>query len=193
MNKGNYLAAILKTDKTVFTFKDIALLWQEPVSQATKVRINYYVKKGELIKLRRGIYAKTRNYSKLELATRVFTPSYVSFESVLAREGLIFQIYEKIFVASYVSREITIDKQVYAFRRIKFAVLTNSLGVLHGGGTSIAGKERAFLDTMYANADYHFDNLQSLDWEKIFEMLPIYSNMRMEKRVKRLRQIAGNP
>lgn len=188
MRKGEYLAAILKSNKTVFTFKDIALLWGETASPATRVRINYYVRKGELIKLRRGIYAKSENYNRFELATRIFTPAYVSFETVLAKEGLIFQLYEKIFVASYVTREITINRQVYAFRRLKTSVLTNPLGVEHREETSIAVKERSFLDTLYVNADYHFDNLSGVDWEKVFEILPMYANKRMEKRVNRLHQ-----
>ena len=193
MHKGEYLAAILKSNKTVFTFKDIGLLWQETASPATRVRINYYVKKGEIIKLRRGIYAKGKDYNRWEMATRIFTPAYVSFETVLAKEGLIFQFYEKIFVASYVTREITIDRQVYALRKIKNSVLTNPLGVEHSDETSIAVKERAFLDTLYVNADYHFDNLQALDWEKVFEIMPIYSNKRMEKGVNRLHQEAAYP
>ena len=32
--------------------------------------------------------------------------------------------------------------------------------------------------------DYHFDNLDSLDWDKVFEILPIYHNKRMEKKVR---------
>jgi predicted transcriptional regulator of viral defense system len=192
MRKGEHLAVILKSKKTVFTFKDIALLWGETASPATRVRVNYYVNKGDLIKLRRGIYAKSKNYNKLELATRVYTPAYVSFETVLAREGLIFQIYERFFVASYVTREITIDGQVYALTRIKNSVLTNPLGVEHRDETSIASKERAFLDTLYVNADYHIDNLQTLNWEKVFEILPIYENIRMEKGVSRLHKAVSS-
>lgn len=186
MRKGDYLTTILKSAKTVFTFKDIALLWQEAASLATRVRINYYVKKGDLIRLRKGIYAKTRNYNRLELATRVFTPAYVSFETVLAREGFIFQVYEKIFVASYLTREITIDDQIFALRKVKDAVLTSPLGIEHREESSIATKERAFLDTLYVNSDYHFDNLQGLNWEKVLEIFPIYTNKRMEKVVSRL-------
>jgi len=34
--------------------------------------------------------------------------------------------------------------------------------------------------------DYHFDNLSSLDWAKVYEILPIYGgNKRMAKIVKR--------
>jgi predicted transcriptional regulator of viral defense system len=188
MHKGNYLAAILKSNKTVFTYKDIALLWGEAASPATRVRINYYVKKGELVRLRKGIYAKTRSYNKLELATRIFTPAYVSFETVLAMEGLVFQIYEKIFVATYTTREIRIDNQIYALRKLKDSVLTNPLGVEHREETSIALKERAFLDSLYVSADYHFDNLNGLNWEEVFAILPIYANKRMEKSINRLHQ-----
>ena len=132
------------------------------------------------------MYAKSRNYNKLELATRIFTPSYVSFETVLAKEGLIFQYYDKIFVASYLTREITVDQQTFTYRKIKDVLLTNAIGVEHVSETSIATKERAFLDTLYVNADYQFDNVRSLIWEKVFEILPIYNNQRMTKKVNSL-------
>ncbi len=186
MQKGNYLTTILRSNKTVFTSKDIALLWHDPGTSATRVRLNYYVKKGDLYRIRKGLYAKSRKYNKLELATRIFTPSYVSFETVLAKEGLIFQYYDKIFVASYLTREITIDQQIYSYRRIKVVVLTNTVGIEHVSETSIATKERAFLDTLYVNADYQFDNVRSLNWEVVFEILPIYNNQRMTKKVNSL-------
>ena len=186
IQKGSYLAAILKSDKTVFTSKDIAILWGETASPATRVRINYYVQKGELIRLRKGIYAKSGGYNKLELATRIFTPAYVSFETVLAKEGLIFQFYEKIFMASYLTREFIINDQIYTLRKVKDAVLTNPMGIEHREETSVATKERAFLDTLYINSDYQIDNLQGLNWEKVFEILPIYTNQRMKKAVNRL-------
>lgn len=186
MQKGSYLTAILRSDKTVFTSKDIALLWHEPVTSATRVRLNYYVKKGDLYRIRKGLYAKSRNYNKLELATRIFTPSYVSFETVLAKEGLVFQFYNEILVASYLTREIIVDQQKYTYRKIKDEVLANTSGVEHVNETSIAIKERAFLDTLYLNADYQLDNTRSLIWEEIFKILPIYKNQRMARKVDSL-------
>jgi hypothetical protein len=186
MQKGEYLAAILKSKKTVLTIQDIALLWRETITQATRVRISYYVKKGELIHLRKGIYAKSRDYNRLELATSIFKPAYVSFETVLVAEGLIFQVYEKIFAASYASREVIVDQQIYSYRKLKDPVLVNPVGVRLIQETSIATPERAFLDSLYINADYHFDSLLPLDWDKVYKILPIYTNLRMEGRVKRL-------
>ncbi len=184
MQKGDYLDAILRSNKTVFTLKDIALLWQDDDTDAARVRLNYYVNKGNLFRLRRGIYVKDENYNKLELATKIFTPSYVSFETVLAKEGLIFQYQTAITVASYLSRDITIDQQEYLYRKVKNAVLTNSVGIQQTNNIVIASKERTFLDILYSNADYHFDNINGIDWEKVSQLLPIYQNKRLEKKVK---------
>lgn len=186
MLKGDYLATILRSPKTVFSSKDIALLWQETSSVAARVRVNYFIKKGDLYRIRKGVYAKSEDYNKLELATRILIPSYVSFETVLVKEGLIFQYYEPIFVASYTDREISVGKQLYIFRKIKNKALINSLGVENSGETSIAGKERAFLDMLYVNSSYNFDNIRSLNWDAVFEILPIYSNQKMAKKINNL-------
>ena len=186
MSKGNYLAVILRSPKTVFSSKDISLLWSEASTAATRVRLNYFVKKGDLYRIRKGLYAKDENYNKLELATRILIPSYVGFETVLAKEGLIFQYYEPVFIASYATRQITINQQVYSFRKIKNTVLMNSEGIEHVNETSIAKRERAFLDMIYINANYHFDNIRSINWEMVFEILPIYNNQKMAKNVKNL-------
>lgn len=191
MNKGDFLNTILRSKKTVFSYKDVILLWHESDSWATRKRLSYYIKKGELYHIRKGLYAKDKNYNRLELATRIYTPSYVSFETVLASEGLIFQYYQKIYAASYLNREVSIDDQVYAFRKIKTRVLVNPVGVEHANETSIASKERAFLDTLYTNSDYQFDNLRSVNWDKVFEILPVYTNKRMEKKVHILYKAAS--
>ena len=188
MHKGNYLSTILRSPKTVFTNGDIAMLWGEPSSEAVRVRLNYYVKQGNLFRIRRGLYAKDKNYNKLELATRIFIPSYVSFETILSKGGVTFQFYSQIFVASYLTREITIDDQLYSFRKIRNLLLMNSIGVELKDESSLATKERALLDTLYLNTDYQFDNLDGVDWEKVFEILSIYGNKRMYKKVKELYQ-----
>ena len=178
------ISDILRSPKTVFTFKDISLIWGNTDKKATIAGVNYYVKKGDLYRIRRGIYGKDKNYDKQELATRIFTPSYISFETVLGQSGVTFQYYSQIFVASYLKRDIVIDGQTYSYRKIKDVVLTNSVGIEHKGESSMATKERAFLDTIYSNKDYHFDNIVSLNWDKVFQMLPMYNNKRMAKKVK---------
>ena len=188
MPKGNYLTSILRSPKTVFTLKDIALLWREPASDAVRVRLNYYARQGDLYRLRKGLYAKSENYDKLELATRILTPAYVSFETVLAKEGLIFQYYAPVFIASYTTRNITIGAQVYSFRKIKKEVLVNQLGVEHMRETSVATRERAFLDMLYVSGNYHFDNLRTLQWDSVMQMLPLFNNKRLSLQVNQMLQ-----
>jgi len=181
--KGEYLEVLLRSPKTVFSINDVTLLWGEERKRIVAVRLNKYAKAGKLIRLRRGVYAKDKNYDRLELATRIYTPSYISFETVLTRSWINFQKYDSIFVASYVTREIKVDGQTILYIRMKDYVLSNTTGVEQNGNVAIATKERAFLDRIYISKDYHFDNLDGLDWDKVFEILPIYNNKRMEKKV----------
>lgn len=182
--KGEYIEILLRSNKTVFSAKDIALLWQEPVGVAVRVRLGQYVKNKKLIRVHQGIYVKDKNYNRFELSTRIYTPAYISFETVLTRTGVNFQYYDNIFVASYVTRNIEVDGQKISFVKIKDYVLSNMMGVEHIDDVAMATKERAFLDRIYASKDYHFDHLDVLDWHKVFEILPIYRNKRMNKKVQ---------
>ena len=47
--KGEYLDIILRSPQTIFSKKDIVLLWGEQNESAIKVRLHYYVKTGKLI------------------------------------------------------------------------------------------------------------------------------------------------
>jgi predicted transcriptional regulator of viral defense system len=182
--KGQYVETLLRSSKTIFSTKDIVLLWGEKEEVNIRVRLSNYVKNGKLIRVHRGIYAKDKNYDRLELATRIYIPSYISFETVLTRTGVSFQYYGNIFVASYVTREIKVDGQKISFIRIKNYVLSDAIGIEHINDVAIATKERAFLDRIYISKDYHFDHLDILDWDKVFEILPIYRNKRMNKKVE---------
>ena len=182
MEKGPILT-LLRSRRTVFTFRDLSLIWNEADANLIKKRVFRYVKAGKLYSIRRGIYAKDRNYDRRELANKIFTPAYVGFETVLAEEGVIFQRYNQIYIASYLTREISCDGRTYVFRRMKGAVLLNPSGIERRDNYHIASKERAFLDTIYLSKSYHFDNLSSINWDKCFEMLPIYDNRAMAKRL----------
>ncbi len=183
--KGEYLETLLRSPKTIFTSKDVALMWGEENKDIIKNRLRKYVKSGKLFKIRRSLFAKDKNYNRYELATRINTPAYISFETVLGSSGITFQNYENIFIASYIKREMKVDGQKMEFIRMKDYVLSNTIGIENEDGYAKATKERAFLDRIYVSKDYYFDNLQPLDWNKVFEILPIYNNKRMVKVVKK--------
>lgn len=182
MEKANILS-ILKSNNTVFSFKEIMLISGENNPALLRRRLYYYNKQGQLYGIRRGLYAKDKNYNKFELATKIFTPAYISFETVLVKAGIVFQHYGQIFIATYQTKNIKCDGQNFMFKKLKIKILTNNAGVENKNNYSIATKERAFLDVIYLHKDYHFDNLSPLDWDKVFTILPIYKNKRMIKKV----------
>lgn len=182
MGKADILS-ILKSNNTVFSFKEILLTSGESNPALLRRRIYSYLKNGQLYGIRRGLYAKDKNYNKLELATKIFIPAYVSFETVLTKAGIIFQHYSQIFVASYQTKDINCDGQLFSFKKLKPNILNNNNGIENKDYYSLASKERAFLDVVYLHKDYHFDNLSPLDWPKVFSMLPLYGNKRMVGKV----------
>lgn len=180
----NFLTIIYGCQQTVLTSKEIAILIGEKNANKLKSKLAYYVKTKKLIRLRRGIFAKNEKYDRNELALRVFAPAYVSFETVLSREGVIFQFYESIFVASYLSRSLTIRKDKFTFRKLKNEILLSREGLINKGTYFEASRERAFLDMVYLFGDYYFDNLRSIDWQACYEMAPLYKMKNFENKIK---------
>ena len=174
---------LVSRPQTVYTLEEIALLVPDIADSDLKSKVRYFVKMGKLRNLRKGIYAK-EGYNPLELANKIYTPSYISFETVLLKEGIVFQVSETILVASYLSREITVDENKIFYRKMAKQALFDKLGVEEIDGYFIASKERAFLDAIFLYKDYYFDNLRPLDWEKVFELQHIYQSKALVKRVK---------
>jgi hypothetical protein len=85
------IAKLYQSTKTILTNKDLALIWQENDKDNLNAKIAYYVKQKALIRLTRGVFAKNKDYNSKELATSLYTPSYISFETVLREAGVIFQ------------------------------------------------------------------------------------------------------
>jgi len=180
--KESFILKLYKSKDTVFTFKQIAILLNETSRDKLKSKVKYYVDKGVIKAVRRGIYVKPK-YNKLELATKIYTPSYISLETVLAKEGVIFQYYKSIFVISCLSKNLEVDNNNIIIKKIKNNILFDAKGIKKTDNYSIATKERAFLDALYLYKNYYFDNLKSLDWKKVFDLVEIYNNKKLIKRL----------
>ncbi len=179
----NAIAEIYKTQRTVLTSKELALIWSESRADNLKTKIRYYVKQGSLIPLTRGVFATRADYNVKELASRIYTPSYISFESVLREKGVIFQHYEATFIACPYSKIVSIKGNNIVCRKLKDSILFNAKGVDSSKNCNTASLERAFLDMIYLSSNYYFDNLQPVKWERCFELLDVYNNKELEKRV----------
>ena len=174
--KVDIVLALYKESRTVFRLKDIAILVGEENFQSLNKKLNYYVQARKLENPRKGIYAKP-GYNIEELACTIFSPSYISLEYVLQKAGIVFQYDSRITSVSYLSRDVEVGNQRFAFRKIKGSALVNTLGIIRQTNhINIASPERAFLDLLYLEKDYYFDNLNPLDKDLIYKLLPLYQS-----------------
>lgn len=146
--------------------------------------MHYAIKKGWLISPCKGFYAK-KDFSILELACKLYVPTYVSFETILQKAGVIFQFSETITMAGYLSRTVDIDNREIRYSKMKNSILMDFRGIKRGA-INEASPERAFLDTLYINSHYHFDNPAALDRNKVIALLPIYNSSTITKRALKI-------
>ena len=178
------LFEIYKDSRTVFRINDIVLLIDsnDPLLYQ---KLNKLVKKGKLLNIRKGIYAK-EGYMSEELACLLYKPTYISLGYVLQRSGIIFQYNSAITNISYLNREINVEEQVIEYRQIKREILLNTSGIILKNNTNIATPERAFLDTLYLNVFFYFDNIKPLNVNKIQELLPIYNSASLRNKTVKI-------
>lgn len=156
---------IFKTSQSVFDLKDLSFLLWEKNYNNLKSKVAYYVRKGYLTRIRKWIFVK-ENFDIFELACKIYTPSYISFETVLQQKWAIYQYDETIYLASYLSRMIKIklpisrDEEQFiniTYRKLKDEILYNPEWVEKKDFYSIANLERAKSDMLYLQKNFYFD------------------------------------
>jgi len=184
---SDIVLAIYQDIRTIFRLNDIAMLTGETNFQSLSQKLNYHVRTGKLQNPRKGIYAKPA-YNAEELACTIYTPSYISLEYVLQKAGIVFQYDSRITVVSYLSRSIEVENLTYLYRKLKGELLVNTTGIIRQNNqVNIASAERAFLDLLYLNADYYyFDNLNPLNKDLVYKILPMYQSKILFIRVNKI-------
>jgi len=185
-NRKDLVISVYKDKRSVFRLTDIAQLIGETDFESLNKRLNYFVRKGKIMNPRKGIYAKT-DYNPEELACIIYTPSYISLEYVLQKSGVLFQYDTAITAVSYLSRKIQVAEKTITFRKIKGEILVNTAGIKRlDSHVNIASPERAFLDMLYLNPNYYFDNLNLLDKSIAKALLGIYQSEALSRRFTKL-------
>ena len=186
--KSDIILSIFKDSRTIFRFKDISMLVGETDFQSLNKKLNYYVRADKLQNPRKGIYAKP-GYNPEELACTIYVPSYLSLEYVLQKTGIVFQYDTQITSISYLSRNVAIENRTFVFRKLKGSALVNATGIKRLiNQINIATAERAFLDLLYLEKDYYFDNLNSLNKPLVHKLLPLYQSKSLTLRASKLLQ-----
>ena len=151
-------------------------------------RLSYQLKTGKLVKIRKGIYLVAEAFHSLWkedffiLANMLYSPSYISFETVLSASWAIFQYYDTIFVAGPYKKTLYIPIDEYQLS-FSYSVLPKELlvytwGLVHKNWYTIAWFERAFCDILWKNPDYYFDRLSTdmFDKKVLSMVLDVYSS-----------------
>ena len=108
--------------------------------------------RGDVIKLRRELYVlPDRPASDLEIANRLYHPSYVSFEYALAYYHLIPEaVYEVTSATTRTSRRFEALGKVFTYHHLKPSAFTGYRSEKVGGRVVlIAEPEKALVDSLY--------------------------------------------
>ena len=170
-----HFAKILQSKKTVFTYDDLSLLLWISNRETLKSFFVRGVKEWLLIHASQWIYT-LKNLNIYELWNKMKKQSYVSFETILKKEWIIFQDYSKrIFFASDNSIIKQSQDTIFQYCKLKNSILTNPIWLINMWSYMIATKERAICDRLYLSPDYYFDYLHGLDYDLLESISQIYN------------------
>lgn len=171
---NNYIK-LLNSNKTVFLKRDIMNILDFKTNMALDKFVYRAKKDWFLENIFYWIYT-FKKYDIFEFACKLKKKSYISLETVLKKEGIVFQYYETIFLIS----DNTLKKEVlwktFKFNKIKNNILLNPLWLINEWNYIIATKERAICDRIYLSKNYYFDDLSNIDFKKLAEIAQIYNN-----------------
>ncbi len=174
------LAPLIKSGKTIFTSMELGEIWRTKES-STKTITSRKVKKGELVRIKRGIFALSSKYNKFELACKMTPGSYVSLFTVLKNEGVIFQQFNTIYLVSQRAKNIKIGDMNYEYHAIKNLNFITE-GIILNDTYSIARVERAILDVFFLfNSDFSDFNISQFDKELFLKLAKLY-NKKVQKK-----------
>lgn len=167
---NNKIQALLEDSRDLYHTQDLAVLWGIDNPNTLYTTIKRYSKKGVLNKIYKGFYStkpiKDIDPVKLGLSA-LHRFGYLSTESVLVDEGIIFQDIKYITLVSDISKKFSIAGYDFKVRQLKDKFLFNEIGIERKDDKRVSSLERAVADILYFNPDYYFDAESRIDWEKV--------------------------
>lgn len=178
MKSFDLLKEIRKYDRKFFTIEDL-----EKITGFERnylyLQLNRWIKSGILERITKGIYVPAGENTEIEkVASFLYPPNYLSFESALASYGILNLVpYTLTFATTRRTKTYKIEGREVLFRQIKERLF---LGYEEKSGIYIAIPEKAFLDQLYmakkglATIPMDEINLKKLSKNKIKKLLPLF-------------------
>lgn len=160
-----------------------------------KSKLTQMIQKGEVTKIVRGVYSTSKDDPRLPVASMIYSPSYISFETALDYHQMIPERTYEIMSAGFrLNKNKHFDTPFgrYSFHYLPDAVFPLALEPAEesGYGFRLATKEKALCDTLYKIRgikgkkaietllfeDLRFDEdaTERLDWQLISQIIPLY-------------------
>jgi len=163
-------AMLARLGEVVFRVEDLANLWQITSKNNLHTTLKRYCQQGLVFRIFRGLYAikPISSIDPVLLGLRAageFT--YLSTESILAKEGIIQQSISQITIVGQKSQRFAILQNEFRVRQLADNFLFNPAGIVEKDGIRIATMERAVADLLYFNPKAFFDGAKNIDWKKI--------------------------
>jgi len=173
-----HIKKLLNTNRTVFKTSEFSIIFGIENKNTIKNILQRMKKSGILYYHGMNIWSiKKTEYDRYEFASKIRKRSYISFETVLQKEWIIFQDYSNtITLASDNSLEKKIENTNYIFHKLNDKILKNPIGIKNiKNKYMIASAERAICDMIYLTKNYHFDNISNLNIDKLEDIKDIYN------------------
>jgi len=168
-------------------------------------QLNRWLKKGLIIKLKKGIYLLNKNDRRnspeqIFLANQLYGPSYVSLEFALNFYGLIPErVVEVTSVSTKKTAHFSNEFGEYTYQHIKSEAFRGFRSIKDSNGfcSFIAEPEKAVVDFLYLNASkfkvgdrdvfsesYRFQNVEDLKPKRIINLSKLFNNHKLLKVAK---------
>lgn len=179
MKRDELIEKIEHLGKDVFDISDVKKLF--PAEAHINTTIKRLRDSAVVTHITRGVYMlRGHSFDVEKLATTIYYPSYISFESALSKYGIINQgLYGLTLATTRHSKKITLKEIECDYSQIKPELF---FGFNLTGGTYIAEPEKALLDRLYLislgkkTKSYHGWHTEELDKNKVKKYLPSFGS-----------------
>lgn len=174
----NNLDKLLQLNKTTFNVKDWIKIFATNDLYLIRSYFNKIKKKWILIQPKNGIWILP-NFNKLELWSKLMNKCYISLETVLSLNSIIFQSYENtITCLSNKDTQYSFWNYIFTYKRISNSILDNNdwIDFINDWNIKIASKERAICDFIHIYWKIEFENInkRNISLSKIKGISNIY-------------------
>lgn len=173
IKKDKKIASLLRDGRELYHTQDLGVLWGISKENTLHTTIKRYIAGGILFRVHKGLYSvkKISQIDRVKLGlSSLHRYGYLSTESVLVKDGIIFQNIKYITFVSSISKRFKINNTYFLVRKMNPKYLHNNAGIYMKNNQRTASTERAVADMLYFNPKYHFDGKNIIDWEKVKEI-----------------------